>query len=93
MLRCFLDPTKMIKFEEVPNPTNPNAQRLEVTSTGVRPKVQSGKKEDALWDFFNNVEGTCIHSSVCTWFTTYKLPKHTLFTRYHHNPHLLLITI
>ena len=53
----------MIKFKEVPNPTNPNAQRLEVTSTGVKPKVQSGNKEDALWDFFNlkNAKGTVLY--------------------------------
>jgi len=60
VLKCFLDPAKMIKFKEVPNPTNPNAQRFEETPFGVRPKVQIGNKEDILWEFFNpkNAKGT-----------------------------------
>ena len=74
VLRCFLDPTRMVKFKEVPNPTNPNAQRLEITPNGVKPKVQSGNKEDVLWDFFNlknaDSEGTCMQHSICTQFTT-----------------------
>ena len=53
VLRCFLDPAKMVKLQEVPNPTNPNAERLEETPSGVKPKVLSGTKIDILWDFFN----------------------------------------
>ena len=62
----------MIKFKEVPNPSNPNAERLVETSTGVKPKVQSGNKEDALWDFFNlkSAKGTVLYVAwhlCCLW--------------------------
>jgi len=61
VLNCFLDPANMIKEEEVPNPLNPDAERLRLTRTGVQRIMPSGDvdKHDAIWEFFNpsNDEG------------------------------------
>ena len=56
----------MVKHKEVPNPTNPNIERLEVTPTGVRTKILSSNKEDVLLDFFNpkSHEGILKHLSM-----------------------------
>ena len=56
MLKCFLDPTKMIKKKEVANPLNPNAEMLEVTKEGHvkrRKPPSNAPKKDAVWEFFN----------------------------------------
>jgi len=56
VLQCFLDPTKMIRKEEVSNPLNPNAEMLEVTREGQvkRKKLPSNApRRDAIWEFFN----------------------------------------
>ena len=56
MLRCFLDPTKMIKEEEIANPLNPNTEMLEVTREGQvkrRKPPSNAPKKDAVWEFFN----------------------------------------
>jgi len=56
VLNCFLDPTNMIKEEEIPNPLNPDAEILQLTRTGVQRIMPSGDvdKHDAIWEFFNN---------------------------------------
>ena len=53
----------MIKLEEVPNPLNPNAEVLEYTQDGIRPKPPPSNvpKRDPIWEFFyptNAHEGT-----------------------------------
>jgi len=56
VIQCFLDPTKMIKKEEVANPLNPNTEMLEMTREGQvkRKKLPSNApKKDSVWDFFN----------------------------------------
>ena len=74
VLTCFLDPTKMIKIEEISNPLNYNDNRLELTSAGeVRRIIPSGNvdKHDAIWKFFNprqDYEGTQVYKR-------YPLPK------------------
>ena len=67
ILNCFLDPKKMNKAEEAPNPLNPNAEVLEYTKEGkIRPKRPPSNvpKRDAIWEFFNPRharEGTLIY--------------------------------
>ena len=66
VLKCFLDPTRMIKKEEVANPLNPNAEMLEVTREGQvkrRKPPSNALMKDAIWEFFNsqNNEGTNLH--------------------------------
>ena len=55
ILKCFLDPENMIKMEEVPNPLNPNAEVLEYSKDGIRPKQppSNAPKTDPIWEFFN----------------------------------------
>jgi len=56
VLQCFLDPTRMIKKEEVANPLNPNAEMLEVTREGQvkrRKPPRNAPRKDAIWEFFN----------------------------------------
>ena len=67
VLKCFLDPKSMIKLEEVPNPLNPNAEVLEYTQDGIRPKQppSNAPKSDPIWEFFhpaNTHEGTVLHT-------------------------------
>jgi len=60
ILRCFLDPAKMINEAEVPNPLNPNTEVLEFTKSGtVKRKAPTGKvdREDPIWKFFNPEHG------------------------------------
>ena len=56
VLKCFLDPTKMIKEEEVPDSLNPNAEVLELSGSQVRRNIRAhsnAEKVDAIWNFFN----------------------------------------
>jgi len=56
VLNCFLDPAKMIKIEEIPNPVDLNAPRWEETRPGqIRRVIPSGNvyKHDAIWKFFH----------------------------------------
>ena len=57
ILNCFLNPTKMIKRVEAPNPQSPNAEALENINGEEKKKskkVSSNKVEsDPIWEFFN----------------------------------------
>ena len=59
ILNCFLDPTRMIKQEETPNPLNPNAEVLEYKDGRFIPKQPSSDiaKSDPIWEFFKTDEG------------------------------------
>ena len=64
VLRCFLDPTNMIKEEEVPEPLNPKAEVLEFSLGGQvrnRKHQSNAEKVDEIWNFFNakNKGNTC----------------------------------
>jgi len=57
ILICFLDHTKMIKIEEVPNPLNPNVEVLEYTKDGkikLKQPPSNVPKSDPIWEFFNS---------------------------------------
>ena len=67
ILNCFLDPTKMIKEKEVPNPLNLNAEVLEYTEEGdIIPKQSSSDepKTDPIWDLFNPDGGISVCSKL-----------------------------
>jgi len=51
VLKCFLDPTLMIK-EESPMPTSSNLDRLD--STDASQEFSYSEKKDMIWDFFNS---------------------------------------
>lgn len=60
ILESFLDPTKMIKEEETPNPLDLNAEVFEETEEGkIVPKQPSSDvpKRDPIWELFFNPEG------------------------------------
>ena len=55
ILNCFLDPKKMLRVEEAPNPLNPNAEVLEYKDGRIKAKQPPSNvpKRDAIWEFFN----------------------------------------
>ena len=67
ILTCFLDPSNMIKEEEIPNPVNLNAEVLEYTEEGnIVPKKPPSDvpKRDPIWEFFNPNEGTLMYNAI-----------------------------
>ena len=55
VLECFLDPTKMIKEEEVPDPLDPDEEVFEYIGGQIREKKppSDAEKIDLIWNFFN----------------------------------------
>jgi len=71
VLNCFLDPNKMLKKEETPNPLNPDAKIYNFTRSGrLKRIVPTGVKRDAIWEFFNDPkddEGWRICMHICNY--------------------------
>ena len=67
ILSCFLNPSKMVKQEEAPNPQHVTAELLEYTKEGeIRSKQPSKNlvKRDLLWELFDPDNGNLDPSDI-----------------------------
>ena len=83
VLNCFLDPNKMLKKEETPNPLNSDAKIYDFTRSGRLSRIvpTGGDKRDAIWEFFNDPKDDegwrmiriCMHICNCVSFSLKRL--------------------